>query len=77
MMKLLPSQSQAQSTLDVRVLDHETWAVLNQHDTLGYVVRAGSVYVALSGSDRHHAVEVGQSLLFDEAVRLAARRSRR
>ncbi|WP_166873457.1 MULTISPECIES: hypothetical protein [unclassified Salinibacterium] len=73
-MKLLPSERQAGTIPDITVIDDETWAVLSDRDTLGYVVKAGSVYVALKGPDRNHAVEVGQSLIFTDAVLLAARR---
>ena len=72
-MKLLPSGRHTEAAPDITVIDEETWAVLSDRDTLGYVLKAGLVYVALSGADSSHAVEVGQSLLFDEAVRMVAR----
>jgi hypothetical protein len=37
---------------------------------MGYIHQAGRVFVALAGSDVHHAVEVGQSLSLPRALEL-------
>ena len=55
---------------EVALVSDDLYSVLSDFDTLGYVHRVGNVYVALCGSDLHHAVEVGQSLSFDRAVEL-------
>jgi len=55
---------------EVALVSDDLYSVLSDFDTLGYVRRVGNVYVALCGSDLHHAVEVGQSLSFDRAVEL-------
>jgi hypothetical protein len=54
---------------DVALLKEDLYAVLSDTDTIGYVQVAGPVFVALSGSDLSHAVEVGQSRDFERAVR--------
>jgi hypothetical protein len=44
--------------------------VMTERETLGFVQRVGTVYVALSGDILSHAVEVGQSLSLERAVRM-------
>jgi hypothetical protein len=39
------------------------------HETIGYVLHVGRVYVALHGRVYNTAVEVGQTLDFESAVR--------
>lgn len=53
---------------DVALLDEGLYAVLTEHDTLGFVQRVGNVFVALSGSDLGRAVEVGQTMSWQRAV---------
>jgi hypothetical protein len=43
---------------------------MTDRETLGFVHKVGSVYVALSGDVLSHAVEIGQSLEWDKAVRM-------
>ena len=42
--------------------------VRRETTTLGFVLRVGRVYVALCGPVYNTAIEVGQTLDFDEAV---------
>jgi len=53
---------------DVALISDDLYCVMTESDTLGYVHKVGSVYVALSGSDLNHAVEVGQSLSLDRSI---------
>lgn len=55
---------------DVALLRDDLYAVLGTDETMGFVERVGNVFVALSGSDINHAVEVGQSLSWDQAVHM-------
>ena len=55
---------------EVALVSDDLHAVLSDNDTLGYVHKVGNVFVALCGSELHHAVEVGQSLSFERAVEL-------
>jgi hypothetical protein len=57
-------------TADVALISDDLYAILTETRTLGYVHKVGSVYVALCGSDLNHAVEVGQSLSWDQAVEM-------
>jgi len=56
--------------VSVAMISDELFSVLTPNETLGYVHTVGRVYVALSGSDICHAVEVGQSLSWDRAVEI-------
>jgi hypothetical protein len=47
--------------------------VVQQEGVLGFVERAGKVFVALAGSRYDRAVEVGQRLSFTEAQAVLAR----
>jgi hypothetical protein len=58
---------------DIALVGEETYAVLSPTATLGFIYRAGNIYVALSGSDLGHAIEVGQSLSWDVAVTIVER----
>jgi hypothetical protein len=58
---------------DISLLRENLYCVLAQTCTMGYVERVGNVFVALAGSESHHAVEVGQSLSFDVAVSMVER----
>ena len=55
---------------DIALVGDDMYCVLSETDTLGFVHRVGNVFVALCGSELHHAVEVGQSLSFERAVEL-------
>ena len=54
----------------IALLGDDIYVVLADNDTLGFVERVGTVYVALSGPDLSRAVEVGQTLLWDTAVQM-------
>ena len=43
---------------------------MTEHDTIGYIHKVGSVFVALSGDVLSHSVEVGQSLTWDQALKM-------
>lgn len=58
---------------DISLLRDDLYGVLAETCTMGYVEKVGAVFVALGGSDLHHAVEVGQSLSFDVAVSMVER----
>jgi len=55
---------------DIALVGDDLYSVMTETDTLGYIHRVGNVYVALCGSDIHHAVEVGQSLSWDQAIEI-------
>jgi len=53
---------------DVALISDDLYCVMTESDTLGYIHKVGNVYVALSGSDLNHAVEVGQALSLDRSI---------
>lgn len=55
---------------DIALIGEDLYSVMTETDTLGYIHLVGNVYVALCGADIHHAVEVGQTLSWDQAVDL-------
>lgn len=58
---------------DISLIGEDLYCVLSQTDTLGFVHKVGNVFVALSGDNLGHAVEVGQSLSWDLAVEMVLR----
>ena len=58
---------------DIALVGDGMYCVLSETDTLGFVHRVGNVFVALSGDNLGHAVEVGQSLSWDQAVEMVLR----
>ncbi|CAN5251997.1 hypothetical protein BH11ACT4_BH11ACT4_20930 [soil metagenome] len=58
---------------DISLISENTYCVLSAEETMGYVDKVGNVFVAHSGGDLSHAVEVGQSLSWDEAVSMVVR----
>jgi hypothetical protein len=52
----------------ISLVSDDVYAVMNEANTLGYIHKVGTVYVALHGDVLSHAVEVGQSLDWDQAV---------
>lgn len=70
-MSLLSSaaHSPAPETI-VALVTEDVYSVMTDRETLGFVHRVGTVYVALSGDVLSHAVEIGQSLDWDKAVRM-------
>jgi hypothetical protein len=55
---------------DISLVSEDLYCVLSETDTLGYIHKIGSLYVALSGDNIGHAVEVGQTRSWDRAVEL-------
>lgn len=60
----------AQPQASIALLTDDVYSVMNERETLGFVHKAGPVYVALAGEILSHAVEVGQSLSFEKAVQM-------
>ena len=58
---------------DISLVSENTYCVLSAEETMGFVDKVGNVFVAHSGGDLAHAVEVGQSLSWDEAVSMVMR----
>lgn len=54
----------------VTLVEKDLYGVLSGEDTMGFVHRAGRVFVALSGRNYPHSVEVGQCLCLEDAVRM-------
>ena len=61
----------------IALVRDDVYAVLDVRETMGFVERMGSVYVALSGERQIKAVEVGQSLSWDVAVEMVCLAHRR
>lgn len=55
---------------DISLIGDDLYCVLSETDTLGYIRQVGTVFVALCGDNVGHAVEVGQTLIWDDAVEL-------
>ncbi|MGX5681401.1 hypothetical protein [Schumannella luteola] len=60
----------------IELIDDETYSVVGPSGRVGYVHRVGNVFVALEGAHLAHAVEVGQSLSWDEALAMVERAHR-
>ena len=56
--------------LDFSLVGNDLFCLLTATDTLGFVQKVGNVFVALSGDNLGHAVEVGQSHSWDRAVEM-------
>jgi hypothetical protein len=54
----------------VALVTDDVYSVMTERETLGFVQKVGTVYVALSGDILSHAVEVGQALSLERAVRM-------
>jgi hypothetical protein len=52
----------------IALVSDDVYSVMNEDNTLGFIHKVGPVYVALSGDVLSHAVEIGQSLTWDQAV---------
>lgn len=69
-----PLHHNAAPTAPSIALVHDNlYAVLATRETMGFVERVGNVFVALHGSDLARAVEVGQSLSWDQCVSMVQR----
>jgi hypothetical protein len=53
---------------NIAVVGDDMYSVMSDTDTLGYVYKVGSIFVALHGHDFGHAVEVGQTLSWERAI---------
>lgn len=58
---------------DIALVGEDLYCVLSETDTLGFVHKVGNVFVALSGDNLGRAVEVGQSLSWDQAIEMVLR----
>jgi hypothetical protein len=67
---LTPAARNSSADAIVALVTEDVYSVMTDRDTLGFVHKVGSVYVALSGDVLSHAVEIGQSLEWDRAVRM-------
>jgi hypothetical protein len=68
MVLLSPETHSSRRSPIIALVTDDVHSVMTERETLGFVHRVGNVYVALSGDILSHAVEVGQSLSFDQAV---------
>jgi hypothetical protein len=66
--RLHPQRSR--SAPDIALVRDDLYVVFCPDDTMGFVERVGNVFVALSGPNMNHAVEIGQSLSYDQAVHM-------
>lgn len=55
---------------DIALIAEGMYSVLTETQTLGFVYKVGRVFVALKGSDFGRAVEVGQTLSWNQAVEI-------
>ena len=70
MVLISPTARESRTDLTVALVTEDVYSVMTERDTLGFVHKVGTVYVALSGDILSHAVEVGQSLSLERAVRM-------
>ena len=70
MVLISPTARDSRTDLTVALVTEDVHSVMTERDTLGYVHKVGNVYVALRGDILSHAVEVGQSLSLERAVRM-------
>ena len=62
-----------QTAPSIAIIHEDLYAVLGPRETMGFVERVGTVFVALYGPDLGRAVEVGQSLSWDLCVGMIRR----
>jgi hypothetical protein len=72
MVLISPSRkpASADTNVSIAMINDELFALLTPTETLGYVHKVGTVFVALRGTDYSHAVEVGQTLSRDRAIEI-------
>jgi hypothetical protein len=70
MVLISPAARDSRTDLTVALVTEDVYSVMTDRDTLGYVQKVGTVFVALSGDILSHAVEVGQALSLERAVRM-------
>lgn len=63
---------------DIALLRDDTYVVLAEDRTMGYIRKVDNLFVGLAGEELAHADQIGQSLSFDVVVDMitAAHRSR-
>ena len=66
-------EQQVDTEPSIALVRDDIFAVLAPRETMGFVERVGTVYVALHGPDLARAVEVGQTLAWDVAVDMVVR----
>lgn len=66
-------QDTRQAEPSIAIVHEDLYAVLAERETMGFVERVGTVFVALYGPDLARAVEVGQSLSWDQCVGMVRR----
>jgi len=67
-------QSSRPEEPSIAIVHDDLHAILARRETMGFVERVGTVFVALYGPDLARAVEVGQSLSWDDCVAMVRRR---
>jgi hypothetical protein len=65
-----PAARETLADANVALVTDDVYSVMTERETLGFVQKVGTVYVALSGDILSHAVEVGQALSLERAVRM-------
>jgi hypothetical protein len=55
---------------DIALIGDDMYGVLSATSTLGFVYKVGNVFVALRGADFGRAVEVGQTLSWEQAIEI-------
>jgi hypothetical protein len=70
MVLISPAARESRSEADVALVTEDVYSVMTDRETLGFVHKVGTVFVALRGDILSHAVEVGQALSLDRAVRM-------
>lgn len=68
MVLIIPS-----SRHDIALVDDDLYSVLSETETLGFVHRVGHVYVALAGENPKRAIEIGQTMSWDDAIDMVSR----
>jgi hypothetical protein len=66
----VPTVREQRSESTIALVTDDIYSVMTERETLGFVQKVGTVYVALAGDVLSHAVEVGQSLSWDRAVHM-------
>jgi len=68
-----PQHQDTSTEPQIAIVHEDLYAVLAARETMGFVERVGTVFVALHGPDLARAVEVGQSLSWDHCVSMVRR----
>jgi len=54
----------------IALVEDDLYSVMTETSTLGFIHKVGNVYVALGGENAKHAVELGQSLSWEQALHM-------